>query len=125
MDDHEGGSWNGHTLERHDAKSEEWFKERFEKEKFLRSATSFPDIETGNRATREVMRQNAEKIAEWTQTSKAQKGEPKGFFAELEEVIGFGVNKAGIQKDDIKKVRIVLKLFNGEIKVYTSFPEYD
>ena len=129
IEEHEGGKHGGHAVDRHVGKDLEWLKDRVDNDPGSRgrgigSATSFPDLETANEVTKEVLRQNTDKIVEWIQSKDAQKGIPQGFSADIKKNIGFGINKNGIKRNDISRAVVVLRLIKSEIKVFTSYPEY-
>jgi preprotein translocase subunit SecA/LysM repeat protein len=113
----------GHAIEKHVGKSAEWLKDRLDKSPRITGSTSFPDLATANKYTKETLIRNADAIESWLGDMKSPR--TQSFLAEFNSEIGYGYNKNNQFFNSINKVNVVLKKTENGFIVYTSHPIVD
>ena len=122
---HEDGLHGGHAKDRHVEKSKDWLKDRIEKDPRITGSTSFPDLATANKYTRETLLRNANEIEKWLENSAIKTGAKLAFNSEFLDSVGHGFNQNNQYFESINKVNVVLKKTEDGFKIYTAHPLVD
>ncbi|PJI10019.1 MULTISPECIES: RNase A-like domain-containing protein [Clostridium] len=118
-------SKGGHTLDRHVGKSREYLEERVSNmRQGADGATSFSDKNTAIKATKDVLNQNSDKIADWIVNGKSSRITLK---TEHDFSVGYGVSKnSGEYVDNVSKtVTVIQKTKDNDLgfKIITCYPK--
>jgi CDI toxin RNase A-like protein len=87
----------------------------------ISAATSFPDIDTANKAITETTTKNEHVISKWM-TSKPKQETFIRIYAKLDKVIGYGIDANNQTKKNLHTVAAVLTIMNDKIKIVTAYP---
>jgi len=117
LDEHEGGGHNGHTIEKHVKKENDWLSNRQKTERT--GSTSFYTKEIANTCVSQIIFHYRKEIAAWI--SRGQKQQVH-FELSFSTMVGYGFNENGQYFSEINKVRIVLVKTENFYRVVTSFP---
>ena len=117
LDEHAGGGHNGHTIEKHVKKENDWLSNRQKTERT--GSTSFYTKEIANTCVSQIIFHYRKEIAAWI--SRGQKQQVH-FELSFSTMVGYGLNENGQYVSEINKVRIVLVKTENFYRVVTSFP---
>ncbi len=114
---------DGHTIRKHIGKTDEQLLQRFETEPDILGSSSYPDIDTAQRAVGEVLSRNRDDIQDWLTNS------PKPRLT-LNETLDFEVGRvipqgATVSQPSSKSFLLLVKdpLAPNGYRVHTSFPK--
>jgi hypothetical protein len=113
-----------HTIARHVGRTEEQLAQRFKDMPRLRSASTFPDLKTAERAVTGALRANRVAIEEWA--AKAGAGDRGVFHFVASDPVGVTLTKATNTLAKVSGVRVVLVKYVDANRLYyvlTAFPE--
>ena len=112
----------GHTLARHVGKSDAQLRERLARESGISTASTYLTRELAERTIARTLREQAERVREWTARSGRRPNLALDYRGQSSEVIGRSIRR-GREPVSCTDAVVVLRWRDGTYYVLTSYPE--
>ena len=112
----------GHTLERHVGKTNAELRQRLERESNISAASSYSDRATAERVVAAAIKQNAQKIRNWTERGPRRPNLVLD-YTDPNDAIGRVMYPRAMGSVPCDHAIIVLRADGGSSYVLTSYPE--
>ncbi|WP_233805694.1 RNase A-like domain-containing protein [Paraburkholderia sp. HP33-1] len=103
----DGSGIGGHTIRKHVGINRAWLQARLAREPRREMVSSFPNLETAERAISQVMQQNVATIRVWAQASNGSKR--LSLIGETGHTVGYGLVRETGQMIELSKVQMFLR----------------
>ncbi|MGR2741101.1 RNase A-like domain-containing protein [Billgrantia sp. Q4P2] len=114
---------DGHTIRRHVGKTDEQLLQRFETESDILGSSTYPDLETAQRAVGDVLSRNSDRIQDWLTNSP-------GSRLPLNEILDYEIGRvipqgSTVSQPSNKSFVLLVKdsLAPNGCRIHTSFPK--